>query len=242
LTPQVFAPGIVSIEGAMDFAGTFSPDGTEFYFTRRFEGQDNVIYETHLVSDAWTEPAPVSFSSGYVAFEPHLTADNQTIYFGWAHSPTSEEKSTLEDGGIWATDRTADGWSKPRYVGQGMFVSSDRSGQIYVTRFPSVSPSLSTVTLTDGLFADWKNIAAGVHPAIAPDGCYLVSDDGDGYLCVRFHLADGRWSVAKDLTKQGIPVTASIASISPDGKYLFYTENGDIYWVSTDIIKSLSPQ
>ena len=239
LTPQLFAPGIVSVDGAMDFAASFSPDGRELYFTRRYDGQENVIYETHLVNGAWTEPAPASFSAGYVACEPHVTADNQTLYFGWAHSPTSEEKSSLEDGGIWAADRTADGWSEPRYVGEGMFVSSDRSGQVYVTRFASISPSLSTVTLTDGRFADWENIAAGVHPAIAPDGSYLVSDDGNGYLRVRFRLENGNWGAAKDLTKYGIPVSASIASISPDGRYLFYVYDGDLYWVSTDLIKNL---
>ncbi len=80
---------------------------------------------------------------------------------------------------------------------------------------------------------------AGIHPAIAPDGSYLVSDDGDGNLRVRFRLADGKWSAAKDLTKQGIPASASIASISPDGQYLFYTDKGDLYWVSTELIKNL---
>jgi Tol biopolymer transport system component len=242
LTPQVFAPGIISIPSAMDFAGTFSPDGTEFYFTRRLDGQENVIYETHLVNGAWTEPAPAAFASGYVAFEPHVTADNQAIYFGWAHSRTSEEKSTLDDGGIWAADRTADGWSPPRFVGEGMFVSSDQSGQIYVTNFASGIPSLSNVTLTNGHFTDWKNIAAGVHPAIAPDGSYLVCDDGNGNLRVRFRLEDGTWSAPKDLTKQGIPASASIASISPDGKYLFYTDKGDLYWVSTELIKNLKDE
>jgi len=100
LTPQVFAPGIVSIPSAMDFAGTFSPDGTEFYFTRRMDGSQNVIYETHLVNGDWTDPAPAAFAAGYTAFEPHVTADSNTLYFGWAHALQSEEKSTLEDGGI----------------------------------------------------------------------------------------------------------------------------------------------
>jgi len=26
------------------------------------------------------------------------------------------------------------------------------------------------------------------------------------------------------------------ASVSPDGKYIFYTKNRDIYWVSTEIL------
>ncbi len=238
LTPQIFAPGIVSVDGAMDFAGTFSPDGTEFYFTRRLDGNQNVIYETHLVDGDWTDPAPAAFAAGYTAFEPHVTADSNTLYFGWAHSPQSEEKSTLEDGGIWATDRTADGWSAPRHVGEGMFVSSDQSGQIYVTHFAG-AVKLSKVTLTNGRFTAWEDIAPGVHPAIAPDGSYLIYDDGNGNLRVRFRLADGKWGAAKDLTQQGLPASASIASISPDGKYLFYVDKGDLYWVSTELIKNL---
>ncbi len=240
LTPQVFAPGIVSIPSAMDFAGTFSPDGTEFYFTRRVDNGENVIFEAHLVNGAWTDPAPASFASGFVAFEPHVTADNQTIYFGWAHSQLSAEKSSLEDGGIWATDRTASGWSDPRYVGAGMFVSSDQGGQIYVTTFSaSGGPNLSKVMLTDRRFTTFENIGSGVHPAIAPDGSYLVYDDGNGNLRVRFLLEDGTWGIAKDLTKQGIPASAAIASISPDGNYLFYVDKGDLYWVSTELIKNL---
>ena len=34
---------------------------------------------------------------------------------------------------------------------------------------------------------------------------------------------------------------AGIASISPDGKYLFFGRNGDIYWVRTKIIEELKP-
>ncbi|MCG2786261.1 MAG: hypothetical protein L6461_14280 [Anaerolineae bacterium] len=169
--------------------------------------------------------------TGDPAFEPHVTADNKILYFGW-------EKST-KDAGIWATDRTAKGWSTPRYVGDGMFVSSDQSGQIYVTNFASGTPKLSKVTLTDGRFTAFENISGGVHPAIAPDGSYLVNDNGDGNLAVRFLLSDGSWSAPTSLARAGIPAAASIASISPDGKYLFYTYQNDLYWVSTEVIVNL---
>jgi hypothetical protein len=43
----------------------------------------------------------------------------------------------------------------------------------------------------------------------------------------------------QSLALQGIPAAASIATISPDGKYLFYTYRGDLYWVSTEIIAKL---
>jgi hypothetical protein len=230
LTPQVFAPGVVSVVGAMDFAASFSPDGRELYFTRRLDGQKNVIHETHLANGVWTVPVPVSFVTEAPAFEPHVTADNQTLYFGL-------ETGTTE-AGIWAVDRIATGWSAPRRVGEGMFVSSDKSGQVYVTSFSS-APRLTKVTLTDGRFSAFENITTGVHPAIAPDGSYLVYDNGNGNLRVRFRLENGQWSQEKDLTSQGLPTEASVASITPDGKYLFYTYQGDLYWVSAEVITSL---
>ena len=242
LTPQVFAPDIVSTSSAIEYGATFSPDGTEFYFTRRMNDSDSQnIYEAHLTDGVWSDPAPVSFSSGNNANEPHVTLDNRTLYFGWEHPLPPEEKN-MGESHIWATDRTADGWSSPRYVGEGMFVSSDQSGQIYVTNFATGRPSLSKATLTNGRFTDMKYISAGVHPAIAPDGSYLVYDNGDGNLRVKFHLEDGTWGTAKDLTKWGISASASIASISPDGRYLFYVDKGDLYWVSAEIVRNLRDQ
>jgi hypothetical protein len=239
LEPQVFAPGIVSIPEMNDYAGTFSADGNEFYFTRGIGKQGHKIYETHLVNGIWTTPAPIAFASDYDSFEPHITLDNQTLYFA-SFLPLPAGEKSAEGFGIWAVDRTAAGWSEPRYVGEGMFVSSDQSGQIYVTDLRA--RSLSKVTVTDGRFTKLESIGPGIHPAIAPDGSYLVYDDGDGNFRIKFRLADGNWGAAKDLTKQGIPASASIASVSPDGKYLFYTYKGDLYWVNTEVIENLRNQ
>jgi len=237
LTPQVFAPGFISLSNASDYAATFSPDGTELYFTRRLASGQN-IYETHLVDGIWSTPAQVAFSAGSNAHEPHLTLDNSTLYFGWFHSLPPGETSVIEmEYGIWATDRTATGWSEPRYVGQGMNVSSDLNGQLYVTDLSVDPDSISLVTLTGGRFTAWETINAGAHPGIAPDGSYLVYDrDGGEHLFVRFRLSDGTWGQSIDLTRHGVPVNAGIASISPDGLYLFYAFDGDLYWVSTEII------
>jgi hypothetical protein len=54
-----------------------------------------------------------------------------------------------------------------------------------------------------------------------------------------FPQPDGSWGGPKSLARQGIPAAASIATISLDGKYPFYTYKGDLYWVSTEIIANL---
>ncbi len=238
LSPQLFAPGFISLSSSVEYATSFSPGGTELYFTRRVDDNQN-LYATYLVDGVWSEPAPVAFSAGYNAHEPHVTLDNMALYFGWFR-PVPEGESSTMDYGIWAVDRLAVGWSEPRYVGQGMYVSSDRSGQLYVTHLPTSSPAVSLVTLSEGRFTAYERITTGAHPCIAPDGSYLVYDrQGSEHLWARFHLPDGSWGPAEELTWQGIPQRAQIASISPDGLYLFFTDSHDIYWVSTEIIATL---
>lgn len=238
LAPQLFAPSFISLTYSVDYAASFSLDGHEFYFTRRI-GDNQNLYESHLVDGIWSQPAPVLFSAGYEAHEPHVTLDNTVLYFGWFRPVPAGETSDM-DYGIWAVDRTADGWSEPHYVGQGMFVSSELSGQLFITHLPTSSPAVALVTLTAGRFTDYERITSGAHPAIAPDGSYLVYDrQGSDHLWVRFRLPDGTWSAAKELTWQGIPLRAQIASISPDGLHLFFTDGNDLYWVSTEIITAL---
>jgi hypothetical protein len=230
LTPQVFAPGIVSTDSAFEFAAASSPDETEFFFTRRTDNGDSKILETHLQNGSWSDPAVAPFSIGIITFEPNITADNKILYFG----RIVDNKSS-----IWAVDRTTDSWSEPRFVGDGMFVSSDQSGQVYVTNHVSDNPSISKVAVVDKHFIDYEDIAPGVHPAIAPDGKYLVSDNGNDLLGVRFLTNDGKWGAPKDLSKVGIPSTASVGYFSPDGKYFFFSDKQDLYWVSTDIFKNV---
>ena len=238
LEPQVFAPGFISLASSNEYSAAFSPDGTEFFFTRQFTNDQN-LYETHLVAGIWSEPSPVAFSARYGAHEPHITLDNLMLYFGWFR-PVPEGESSAMDYGIWAVDRLADGWSEPRYVGQGMYVSSDRSGQLYVTHLPTSSPAVSLVTLSEGRFTAYERITTGAHPCIAPDGSYLVYDrEGGAHLFVRFRLPNGAWGQPIDLVGQGIPRDGGIASISPDGLYLFYTDGHELYWVSTEIITAL---
>ena len=133
-----------------------------------------------------------------------------------------------------AMSRPPDGWSAPKFVGQGMFVSSSKDGQIYVTDQTKIPNGyLAKVKMVDGRFAGFERLRGGpdklrpqfaniAHPAIASDGSYIVFDVGGGsHLYVFFRNPDGTGSEAVDLSRQGIDPRGGIASISPDGKYLF---------------------
>lgn len=244
--PELFAPGIISREGSSEYACTFSPDVKEFYFTKGSTIQKIMV--SRLESDGWTFPKAVNFSKGYSAHEPHITFDNQRIFWGWFRPLPEGEKARMQNYGIYMSERIANGWSDAKYVGQGMFVSSSRDGRMYLT-----GNGLVEITIVNGRFASDKPLkgmdniktqfGGGAHPCIAPDGSYIVFDvNGGSYLFVSFRKENGTWGDAIDLTNHGFDPKAGIASISPDGKYLFFSLKGDIYWVSTKLIEELRPK
>ena len=62
-------------------------------------------------------------------------------------------------------------------------------------------------------------------------------------LYISFKKEDGSWTQAKNI-KPTINTNGSLATLSPDGKYLFYNCNLDqnIYWLDAKIIEDLKPK
>jgi len=254
LEPKIFAPGIISTAGNFEFSCTFSPDGKEFYFTRRKDGSpNNIIYVTHLMDDGWAAPAPAPFNGKFGGNEPHITPDGNKLYFG-SSRPLPESGETTY--AIWEMDRTNSGWSEPRHHGSGMYVSVTNDGTMYLTEI-TVAFKIGRKHLVDGVYGAVEILEGpvnspvpGVHPCISPDESYMIFDSrrpggqgGEGDLYVCFRNPDGSWSEAVNLGDQiNTKGTNFCAALSPDGKYIFYETSRDIYWVSAQILDSLRPQ
>lgn len=247
LEPKVFAPGIVSTPNHKEFGCTFSPDMKEFFFTR-----DGHILVCRFDGETWGKPVPASFNTDHMDHEPHITADGKRLFFG----------SARKEYGIWMTEKTAGKWGEPSFVGSGMYVTSSRNGDIFLTSFDKKDGSLARTKVVNGKFEEFLYLEGGVdspfndwHPCIAPDGSYILFDSnrpgshqGEGaydlYIC--FKEKDGSWGKAINIgEKLNISAGAICAYISPDGKYLFYNsgkgEDWDIYWVETTILQNLKP-
>jgi len=86
-----------------------------------------------------------------------------------------------------------------------------------------------------------------MHPCIGPDEEYIIFDTdhdlgGKGKsLLISFKNSDGYWGEIisfrdiYDFEKFGIPM------LTPDYKYLFFSSQGNIYWVDAKIIEELKP-
>jgi hypothetical protein len=92
------------------------------------------------------------------------------------------------------------------------------------------------------------------HPFVAPDESYLIWDGrrdggyGDSDLYVSFRQPDGSWGAAINLGETiNTAAWEAAASVTPDGKYLFFNrnvgsenyENVDIFWVDARVIEEL---
>ena len=110
--PKIFAPGIVSTTDGAEYACAFTPDGTEFYFTRYDEATaTNNIWVTKLnYYNQWTAPVFASFTQGYsYNIEPGISPDGQKLFF-------ISERPVGTPPSIWYVDRIDTGWSAPQVI------------------------------------------------------------------------------------------------------------------------------
>jgi len=259
ITPEIFAPGIISTENAWEAAISFSPDGKEFFFTRRenIQGNENRIMHSELVNGVWTKPKLAPFARDITEYEAFISPDGKRVFY---NSDRPKPNSSTAVGEIWYSEKTPTGWSEGKYLtetinkGWVMFLTASMSNTLYFTAGYNRKFGIYKSEFKDGVYQEPEflpneiNYLRGAHPFIAPDESYLMFDAqpegmGKSQLYISFRDKDGNWMKAikfdETINKTN---TENIPNVSPDGKYFFFHRNNDIYWVSTRIIEELRPK
>ena len=125
-TPQVFAEGVISTVD--DEAGvTFSPDGTEVYFTKLVPyttfPRYGVICVSRYSNGAWSTPEVVSFSGEYLDWGTKISPDGKTMLFTSSRPAPGHSEHVLR---IWSVERTSKGWGDPRVLPEPINSPTDR--------------------------------------------------------------------------------------------------------------------
>lgn len=253
LTPIPFAPGLVSTE-IHETNSAFTPDMKAFYFVRRGEENKTSAFYEYKYNEINKEWDKSEVASPWIG-RPVIAPDGKTMHLGDRY-----------------LKKTESGWSElqslapPIVSNDSMYIMRLSSSINDTYYFDTYKENDSTFPIRYSRLIDGKheepkalpkeiNTGAFIsHPFIAPDESYLLFDAqredgfGDSDIYISFKQKDGTWGNAINLgDKVNTGAWEASASITPDGKYLFFNrnvgsdegENVDIYWVSTKIIEKL---
>ncbi len=265
LVPKVFAPDIISTNTGYEFGIAVSENADKIYYAVRLDEEWNAeILYTELKNRIWTKPAKLFLNDTFSCNDPFLSVDENRLYFMSNKAENSNNDSTDSD--LWYIRKTEKGWSEP--VNLGMPVNSDKNefyisfsnkGTIYFSS--NIHTSDSNMWDYDIYYAEFENKKFKtpvrlndsintkyfeVDAFVSPDETYIIFCStrpgglGKGDLYISFKNDDNTWSKAINM---GETINTKDHEFCPfvtkDGKYLFYTSKGDIYWVDSQIIDNI---
>ncbi len=249
LIPESFAPGMVTTDG-WEYGGTFTPDLQEFYFIREIEDNKQEFVVFQYKNKQWVD----SVISPRVG-QPIISPDGKIMHLGKRYK-----------------ERNKTGWSEIKRLDSifqdikimRLMTSAKGTYVFDEIGMPDGDGVIRYSRLIDGKHekprAFGKEINTGImnaHPFIAPDESYLIWDGerergyGDSDIYISFKQQDGLWGEAINLgDKINTEAWEAGASVTPDGKYLFFNrnmgsdsyKNVDILWVDAKIIEELRPK
>lgn len=257
LTPELFAPGIVSVNGRHEYGISFSPALDEVYFSTQKSGGVAAIHYSNMKQGKWQPVEKLSLTAGEKAGEMHpfMNKDGKQLYFTAYNSDFTDTK-------IWTTQRDNKKWGEAKKLDS--VINNDEvfysvitdNGDLFYTDIFKAQTFVSSYQQGNYGQPNLVNVPFGLHAFASKDQDYLLVDavakdqnreDKDIY--VYFKNNDGTWSKPINL---GNTVNSefyeTVPSVTPDGKYLFfsrYNEEGGLlsnfYWVSTEVIERLRP-
>lgn len=172
LTPEVFAPGIIST-GMGEQNGMFSPDGSEFYFTVAAQpGRHYITFVMKREDDIWQKPETVSFYTEYEGGEAFISPDGTRLFF---RAERAADGSTKYETDIWVSQKADAGWGIPENLGAPVnsdnaegypSMSNDGTLYFYSNRNDAVSGfDIYFSRFIDGRFTEPENPGKNVNSA-----------------------------------------------------------------------------
>ncbi len=262
-TPEVFAPELVSLKNRYEFGSVFSSDGKELYYGVE-EGKRPHIEGIRYENNQWMKPFKVLFSEKYSYNDPFLSPDQSKLFF--ISNQALDGKGDTKDIDIWYVQREKGGWSTPINAGTHInspnneyYISFTKGGKMYYSSNKEADYvelkqyDIYSSQFTNTSFEPSTKMSAAINSDdyeadvfVSPNEDYLIfcterqDGNGGGDLLISFKDGKGEWTKAKnmgeDINTKGYEFCPFVTA---DGKYLFFSRDGDIYWVDAKVIDEL---
>lgn len=246
MTAKIFMPGLITT-GLPTRDMAITPDGKEIYFT--VHGSSylfSTILCSKFINGKWQKPevAPFAGNPRFAYTEPCISPDGNKMFFVSNKSKSSPE-GEKESYDVWVMDRTNNGWSEPKNIGEPInsptdeyFPSVTNSGTVYFTREAADrSNAIYRCKFVDGKYTAAEKLPEQINfgadrfnAFIDPEENYIIvsvyrAKDGKGaadYYIV-FRNSDDTWQAPINM---GEKVNSQYNEYSPyvtrDGKYFFF--------------------
>lgn len=285
----LFKPHFISTS-MNEFNAVFMPALDELYFSVRFRSNYFVILNCKKKNGVIQEPEIASFSGVYQDADPFITSDGKYLYF-CSDRPVNNS-DTLKDWNIWRLKRDGKRWVDLELLPfntpnkSEMYPTLSNNGNVYFHadyESPSMAVDFSKTDIYRSKYVDnhystpekITEVSSNVSewdPFISPNEDYLIFSSprqdtyGAGDMYISFYN-NGTWTLPKNMGPIiNSPAMDYCASLSPDGKYLFFSSYrsmttlpdqphsyaelqktvngplngyGDIYWIKASIIDQL---
>ncbi|MEI7981148.1 MAG: putative Ig domain-containing protein [Bacteroidota bacterium] len=254
--PQVFAPGIVSKPGLREAVIAFSPDGATVFFHIQFYPQPGIPYImfSTYTNNHWTVPDTIPFTIGRTAAEPFFAFNGTRVYMyatnAINHVGIADLSYSENQGNDWSNPISMGNPPNsetyqyhPCIVGDTSVYFSSGAGQVCRSQYINGAYQ-SRVILPKPV--NYVGSQTWGDPFVSPDESYMIFKSirpggfGQNDLYISYRKTDGSWTNPKNLGN--VINTAgdeTSGDITPDGLYMTYGRNNDLYWVSSSFTDSL---
>lgn len=264
LTPEIFAPGIISLDTRYEYSVAFSPDLSECVFgvtNATWALFDLLFTEMDVVDSTWSVPIPAPFQGSGDALSPAYSPDDQSIYFASArpaYPPANLWKSDRDGVGGWLgpvmvpapVSTTSDEFAPAFAANATMYFVSYRPGGLGSGDIYRSVPVGGAYTTVEHLGAPINTNAIDSTPFVAPDESYMIfeSNRGGGFGQHDLYISYNTGSIWGEPINLGSGINTTAIEdepyVSPDGKYLFFNRRAsfvtgqqtELWWVDIAVL------
>src|SRR5262249_32586090 len=113
-SPRLFAEGVISTEDD-EINGSFSPDGSEYFFAKVNLSTTfprlGILCVSRFRHGRWSEPEVLPFSGGqHLDLSPRMSPDGTTMFFSSSRPIPDSAARVLR---VWSVKRDSENWGEP---------------------------------------------------------------------------------------------------------------------------------